>query len=257
MTLLRLIGWLFSLVTQTVKESTCNAGDPGSFPVSVRPLEKRIATHFSISAWRIPRTEEPDGVTELGIIERLTFSLSHFKKCPWNYVFLMLSLSWISQNNCISDILSSYCIFSDSVCAYMLSLNSLHINLKINIHIDKSFLFYSVCYNLLISLLIWVLNCLKFRQLSPLTWLLWFMSHAVIFLTLCSFLSKLFQLHVKKNCSTSLGISHFSKECQFLFLLLLLFLFCVENGFRNWDVVIDVVVAIELAPLSGLFSGKT
>ena len=30
------------------------------------PLEKGIETHFSILAWRIPRTEEPEGATVLG-----------------------------------------------------------------------------------------------------------------------------------------------------------------------------------------------
>ena len=34
------------------KESTCHAGDPDSI------LEKRMATHCSILAWRIPGTEE-------------------------------------------------------------------------------------------------------------------------------------------------------------------------------------------------------
>ena len=28
------------------------------------PLEKEMATHSSILAWRIPRTEEPGGVTK-------------------------------------------------------------------------------------------------------------------------------------------------------------------------------------------------
>jgi len=50
MTLLRLIVWLFFLVAQMVKESSCNAGEPSSISVSGRPLKKRIATHFSISA---------------------------------------------------------------------------------------------------------------------------------------------------------------------------------------------------------------
>ena len=44
------------------KESTCNAGDPGSFPGLGRSLEKEMATHSSILAWRIPWTEEPGGL---------------------------------------------------------------------------------------------------------------------------------------------------------------------------------------------------
>ena len=30
------------------------------------PLEKRMATHFSILAWRIPWTEEPGGLQPMG-----------------------------------------------------------------------------------------------------------------------------------------------------------------------------------------------
>ena len=30
------------------------------------PLEKEMATHFSIFAWRIPWTEEPGGLQSLG-----------------------------------------------------------------------------------------------------------------------------------------------------------------------------------------------
>ena len=39
------------------KESTCNAGDWGSIPGLGRFLEKGMATHSSILAWRIPWTE--------------------------------------------------------------------------------------------------------------------------------------------------------------------------------------------------------
>ena len=31
------------------------------------PLEKGMATHFSILAWRIPRTEEPGGLQSMGL----------------------------------------------------------------------------------------------------------------------------------------------------------------------------------------------
>ena len=44
------------------KESACNAGDPGSIPEQKDPLEKEMATHSSILAWRIPWTEEPGGL---------------------------------------------------------------------------------------------------------------------------------------------------------------------------------------------------
>ena len=46
------------------------------------PLEEEMATHSSILAWRIPRTEEPGGLQsmmgckESDMIERLSLSLS-------------------------------------------------------------------------------------------------------------------------------------------------------------------------------------
>ena len=40
------------------KESACNAGDPVGSLSHEDPLEKGIAMHSSILAWRIPWTEE-------------------------------------------------------------------------------------------------------------------------------------------------------------------------------------------------------
>ena len=44
------------------KESACSSGDLGQ----ENPLEKGMATHSSILAWRIPRTEEPGGLQSMG-----------------------------------------------------------------------------------------------------------------------------------------------------------------------------------------------
>ena len=41
------------------KESACNTGDLGLILGQEDPLEKNMATHSSILAWRIPWTEEP------------------------------------------------------------------------------------------------------------------------------------------------------------------------------------------------------
>ena len=62
------------------EESACNVGDPGSVLGSERYLEEGVATHSSILAWRIPRTEEPGrlrstGCKELDTTERLTLPL--------------------------------------------------------------------------------------------------------------------------------------------------------------------------------------
>ena len=50
------------LVAQTHRESVCNVKDLGSIPGSGISLEKGTATHSSILAWRMPWTEEPDGL---------------------------------------------------------------------------------------------------------------------------------------------------------------------------------------------------
>ena len=49
------------------KESACNAGDHTvRFLGREDALEKEMATHFSILAWKIPWTEEPAGLQSMG-----------------------------------------------------------------------------------------------------------------------------------------------------------------------------------------------
>ena len=48
------------------KEFAHSAGDPDSLPGSEDPLEKGMATHSSILAWRISWTEEPGGLQSTG-----------------------------------------------------------------------------------------------------------------------------------------------------------------------------------------------
>ena len=48
------------------KESTCKAGDLGSVSGLEDPLEEGMTTHSSILTWRVPRTEEPDGLQSTG-----------------------------------------------------------------------------------------------------------------------------------------------------------------------------------------------
>ena len=60
------------------KESTCNAGGMGSIPGSGRSLEKEMAIHSGILAWRIPWTEEPGKATVHGVAKsRTRLSNSH------------------------------------------------------------------------------------------------------------------------------------------------------------------------------------
>ena len=56
-----------SLVTQTVKNlPTVQETHVGSLGQE-GPLEKGMATHSSIPAWRIPCTEEPSGLQSTGL----------------------------------------------------------------------------------------------------------------------------------------------------------------------------------------------
>ena len=65
------------------KESACNVDTQIYFLGWEDPLEKRMATHSSILAWRIPWTEESGGLQcmgseELDTTEWLTFTFTRF-----------------------------------------------------------------------------------------------------------------------------------------------------------------------------------
>ena len=52
----------------SVKEPACNAEDTQIQSLSFEDaLEKEMATHFSILAWEIPRTEEPGRLQSMGL----------------------------------------------------------------------------------------------------------------------------------------------------------------------------------------------
>ena len=53
-------------MTLDSKESACNGGDRGSVRGLGRSLEKGMAMHPSILAWRIPGTGKPGGLLSLG-----------------------------------------------------------------------------------------------------------------------------------------------------------------------------------------------
>ena len=60
-----------SLVGQLVKNPPANAGMQETWfqsPSQEDPLEKEMATHSSILAWKIPWTEEPDGLTKIQVL---------------------------------------------------------------------------------------------------------------------------------------------------------------------------------------------
>ena len=73
------------------KESACNVGDLGSVPGLGRSLEKEMATHSGILAWRIPWTSvhecslagySPEGRKESDMTGQLTQAHTHI---PMNY----------------------------------------------------------------------------------------------------------------------------------------------------------------------------
>ena len=68
------------------KASAYNAGDPGSIPGWGRSLEKEMATHSSILAWRTPWTEEPGRLQSVGSKgvghDRVTDRLPLLGRCP-------------------------------------------------------------------------------------------------------------------------------------------------------------------------------
>ena len=46
--------------------ASADVGDVGLIPGLGRSLEEEMATHSSILAWEIPRTEEPGGLQSMG-----------------------------------------------------------------------------------------------------------------------------------------------------------------------------------------------
>ena len=55
-----------SLLAQRGKTSVCSAGDPSLILGWEDPLEKEMATHSSILAWKIPWTEKPCRLQSMG-----------------------------------------------------------------------------------------------------------------------------------------------------------------------------------------------
>ena len=61
-----------------VKASAYNAGDLGLIPGLEGPLEKEMAAHSSIVAWKIPWTEEPGRLQSMGSQKSDTTERLHF-----------------------------------------------------------------------------------------------------------------------------------------------------------------------------------
>ena len=61
----------------------------GSIPELGRSLEKEMATHSSISAWRIPWTEEPGGLQTVRV-QRVEHNLAR-KQWGWDSNHIILT----------------------------------------------------------------------------------------------------------------------------------------------------------------------
>ena len=49
------------------QKTAFDTGDLGSIPGLRRSSGEEMATHYSILAWRMPWTEEPDGLQSMGL----------------------------------------------------------------------------------------------------------------------------------------------------------------------------------------------
>ena len=88
------------------KESACNAGHLSSILDWEDPLEKEMATHSRILAWRIPWTEELDGLQSMGLqrvghdwaTNTFTFTLKNSNVIVWNVELIILKwLRWVFE----------------------------------------------------------------------------------------------------------------------------------------------------------------
>ena len=59
-------------VGSSVKNSSANAGAAVSVPGQKDPLEKEMATHSSILAWKIPLSKEPGRLQSMGSLKSQT-----------------------------------------------------------------------------------------------------------------------------------------------------------------------------------------
>ena len=83
-----------SLVVQSVKNLPTVWGTRVQSLGREDPLEKGMATHSSIPAWRIPWTEEPGGISKKSdMIERLTLWIQCPSKMQRPFMFTMIIIS--------------------------------------------------------------------------------------------------------------------------------------------------------------------
>ena len=71
-----------------VKNPSANSGDTGQSLGWEDPLEEGMATHSSILAWRLPWTEEPDGLQSMGSQRvRQDLAIEHMHEAGYFWAF--------------------------------------------------------------------------------------------------------------------------------------------------------------------------
>ena len=95
------------------KEFACSVGDLGSILNQEDPLEKEMATHSSVPAWKIPWTKEPGRLQGIGLQrvrhdEAISLSFSLLSGDHKNVKSTIFSLSYLLYNYAESSEFSSY-----------------------------------------------------------------------------------------------------------------------------------------------------
>ena len=84
-----------------VKNPPAKEGDTGSVPGSGRSPEKRIATHSSIPAWRIPKRGDPGRLQSMVSQRDMTESCvqpSRYLNTGFFFVFFLASLTQLEAS---------------------------------------------------------------------------------------------------------------------------------------------------------------
>ena len=110
------------LCSSAGKESACSAGDLGVIPELGRSLEREMATHSSIFAWKISWTEEPGGLQSMGS-QRVrpdwmtnTYLLNGLKKthdCDSLTLDIFFTVTWTPFKNTTQSVSSEIKLFKE------------------------------------------------------------------------------------------------------------------------------------------------
>ena len=84
----------FGAVVKNLPASAGHERDPGSIPESERSPEEEMATHSSILAWRIPWTEEPEGIQSMGL-HRVGHDFALLDLFLSIYTYICIIFTWI------------------------------------------------------------------------------------------------------------------------------------------------------------------